>query len=168
MNNEIRGRLESRLTEYTMAFAVGLERMSAKEIGESFRHVTQMLSEQIAERHRVSIENDALAAELSLYRPTRAQKPAAPMLPNHCYVTGGNSVWVCIAREIKHTSKIAGIDQEHYMPDSTTVCGRKTGYPIHERFTSGGWPRRHELCADCCKKLAEQDIYFLKEITGKQ
>jgi hypothetical protein len=166
--NEIRARLESRLSEYSTSFWVGLERMSAKEMGDAFRHVTQMLSEQIAERHRVAIENDALATELSLYRPTRSQRSAAPKLPDYCYVTSGNSVWVCIAREIRHTSKISGIEQEHYMPDSTTVCGRKTGYPIHERFTSGGWPRRHELCVDCCKKLAEHNIYFLKEITGEQ
>lgn len=110
----------------------------------------------LAEMRTASIEADTLAVELSLYRPTRASEKAAPIVPDHCYVTTSGP-WVCVAREIVKTAVYKGFftsqgsfTQEHCVPDVKTLCGKKNVYPVSERFESGGWPRLRELCPECC------------------
>lgn len=121
---------------------------------ELFRWTNHVVGEARAAR----IEADALATELQLYRPTRADLPPAPLLPGYCYVFTAKFPWVCAAVERREVVYIApgvggGYYQTHYAPEKKTLCGKATTYPVSERFTSGGWPRLHELCPECTKRL---------------
>lgn len=109
---------------------------------------------------RTAQEADALAAELQLYRPTRDQRPPAPLLPGYCYVESGQYAWACVA--VEHRQVVVNTEwhytQEHYAPDKKTLCGRKNHFPINERFESGGWPRLHELCPKCAEILLARGL----------
>jgi hypothetical protein len=125
----------------------------------------------IREARSASVENDALSAELKVYRPTRTGRPAAPFLERHIYVFTARSPWVCAAVELRQTIQIppifgGGYYQEHYVPEKKTVCGKTTSYPVSERFTSGGWPRLHELCPECTTALVKAGAFPVEPITG--
>jgi len=115
-----------------------------------------VIGESIASR----AECDSLTAELSTYRPTKADRPAAPALDDYTWVTTGKAPWICAAKTLRQTIWIStlfggGYHQEHYTNDRKTLCGAAALYPVNERFTSGGWPRLHELCPDCTRGLVD-------------
>lgn len=135
----------------------------------AWRELIFMVDSQVRERHRAEVENDALSAELQLYRPRRCDKPAAPLIAEHCYVFTAKQPFVCAAKEIRkvfqHEAwKAWGYLQESYTPDQKTICGRQTNYPVSERFTSGGWPRLHELCPDCVKLLTDKGLFDVERL----
>lgn len=108
------------------------------------------------------IEADALAAELLVYRPERSDRPAAPLLKDYVYVFTAKASWVCAAVELRKTIIVpaglgGGYPQDHFVPEKKTLCGKKVNHPVSERFTSGGWPRLHELCPECTVILGQKD-----------
>lgn len=164
-------RLALSLREYSEAFDRAEQASdwdAARKVWYALRRGTNTA---ISEARGARIEADALAAELLVYRPTRAEKPAAPLLPEYCYVFTANFPWVCAAKVRRDTVLIQGLAlcpayaQEHYTPEKTTACGKKTSFPVSERFTSGGWPRLHELCPDCVRALGEA---FQQAIAAKR
>lgn len=114
----------------------------------------------VGESRAGRIEADALATELLTYRPTRHEKPPAPPLNGYVYVFTAKAPWVCAAVELRTILRIVPLSglpyfQDHYVPEKKTLCGKAATFPVMERFTSGGWPRLHELCPDCTAKLVQ-------------
>ena len=115
----------------------------------------QVMSDAIAAR----LEADSLGVELRVYRPTRSDFPAAPILDGYVYVHTAKFPWVCAAVEIVERVSIPGLagvigySQEHSTPERKTICGKATTFPVSERFGWGGWPLQKELCPDCTKLL---------------
>lgn len=145
-------------------FYAALDSGDQDGMAKAFRVVLFMVDGLIRERSRAESEVDALAAELLLYRPRRDQRPAAPLIAGYCYVSSGSAPWVCTAVERRevvsyHEWSAIGLTQEHYVPERKTLCGAKTAFPISERFTSGGWPRVHELCPRCVVVLVGKGLW---------
>ena len=151
--------LSKRMCELGQQFDRCVESGDRTGLREAWRHLLHCTDTVIRESRGARIEADALAAELSLYRPTRLEKPVAPEIPGHVYVFTARA-WVCAAVELHVKVQIAAVHgggylQDHYVPEKKTLCGKATTYPVTERFTSGGWPRLHELCPECVRKLVE-------------
>lgn len=131
----------------------------------------QQASIVMRESVAIRIEADSLAAELLAYRPTRSDRPAAPLIDGYNYVFTGKQPWVCAAKELRKTVYInagAGYTQEYFIPERKTLCGRATSYPVSERFESGGWPRRHELCPDCTALLGKAGLLGIDAVTERE
>lgn len=130
-----------------------------KAVQELFRKLCGTVDVVIREARSATDEADKLAAEPLVYRPTRTDRPAAPLLDGYVYVYTGKVPWVCAAKELREQVWIntgAGYFQEHCAPERKTVCGKAVSYPVSERYTSGGWPRVRELCPECTVVLAKQ------------
>ena len=115
----------------------------------------------IREAVAASTEADALATELLVYRPVRTGLPAAPALDGFVYVFTAKTPWVCVAKNVRKRMAVNpefNLWQEFYIHEQTTVCGKLVTFPVRERFTSGGWPRLHELCPEC--------VIYLKKAAG--
>lgn len=116
-------------------------------------HADTVISESRAAR----IEAEAIATELQRFRPHRADIEPAPEVPGHVYVFTASVPWACVAVELRqvvtHQACHGAYQQEHYVPERKTVCGKKTAFPVNERFASGGWPRLCEVCPECFKAL---------------
>lgn len=149
-------RTRESMAEHHAAFRAAIERGDKDAALKAWGHLARIADGVASESERSRIEADALAAELEMYRAVRSDRPAAPNLPDHEYVFTASFPWVCAAgvrREMVYIRAGAGYHQECQTPEKTTLCGKKTAFPVSERFTSGGWPRMHELCPDCLRKL---------------
>lgn len=158
--DNLSARLKDHTAEFEAAKAAG-DWAAAWKLWLRLMHAASIV---IAESRGARIEADALATELQTYRLTRADQPPAPALDGYMYVATSGA-FVCAAVEhrkrveIKGLSMAADYSQDHYAPDPKTVCGRKTAFPVNERFASGGWPRMRELCPDCVARLAEAGAF---------
>lgn len=154
-------RTRESMAEHHGAFHAAIERGDKDAALRAWRHLARIADSVVSESERARIEADALAAELEAYRPVRSDRPAAPVLPDHEYVFTASFPWVCAAGVRRATVFIQagpGYCQECQTPEKATLCGKKTAFPVSERFTSGGWPRMHELCPDCLRKLDEMGL----------
>jgi hypothetical protein len=155
--------LNRHLNELSSAFERAVEfgdRDAARSLWLKLLHGADTV---IREARAARIEADALEAELLTYRPARSDRPPAPPLDGYAYVFTAKVPWVCAAVELRQLVYIpaifgGGYHQEHYAPERKTVCGKVVSFPVSERFTSGGWPRLHELCPDCTKSLAAKMV----------
>jgi hypothetical protein len=122
----------------------------------------------ISEARGARIEAESLATELLTYRLTRLGEPAAPRLKDYAYVHTSNFPWVCAAKWRRKTIRLdvgfcSPQEQEFYVPEQKTVCGKSKTFEVRDRFGTGGWPRFHELCPDCVRGLVERDLIAVGE-----
>lgn len=152
-------RVRESMTEAAGEMYAAINKSDARAARKAFQVVTRIADAAITESIRGRIEADSLATELEKYRPVRSQKPPAPDLRGYCYVTTSKA-WVCVAVEVCEMVWIAmgGYSQEHCAPERKTLCGNATGYPFHERFSVGGWPRMHETCPECMRALVAKGL----------
>lgn len=149
-------RTRQSMAEHHAVFHAALDRGDKDASLRAWRHLARIADSVVSDAVAARIEADSLAAELETYRPTRSAKPAAPVLDDHEYVHTANFPWVCAAgvrRESVWIDAGAGYFQKCQTPEKVTLCGRKTTFPVNERFASGGWPRMHELCPDCLRRM---------------
>jgi hypothetical protein len=130
----------------------------------AFLQLMSCASVVMSESKESRIEADALASELSVFRKTRLEEPAAPPLDNFDYVFVTKTPWVCVAKALRKTvvisvSAVQSYQQQHWTTDTKTECGKKVAYPVRERFSSGGWPRLHELCPECTGILITRGLF---------
>lgn len=130
----------------------------------AFLQLMSCASVVMSESKGSRIEADALAAELSVFRKTRLEEPAAPLLEDFDYVFTSKAAWVCVAKSLRKTifvsvSAVQSYHQEHMTTDTKTECGKKVAYQVRERFTSGGWPRLRELCPECTEILITRGLF---------
>ena len=118
----------------------------------AFLDLMSCASVVMSESKGARIEADALAAELSVFRKTRLEEPAAPLLEDFDYVFSSRAAWVSV-------SAVQSYHQEHMTTDTKTECGKKVAYQVRERFTSGGWPRLRELCPECTEILITRGLF---------
>jgi hypothetical protein len=155
--------LSNRLGEYVAAFDRAKQSGDWAAAEKLWRLVFVAIDTVIRESRGSRMEADALACELAVYRPTRAEQPPAPSIDGYVYVFTAKTPWVCAAVERREKVLVPtligpGYLQDHYTSERDTVCKKKVTFPVHERFASGGWPRLRELCPECVKMLAERKL----------
>jgi hypothetical protein len=155
--------LSRHLHELSLSFERAVESGDKAEARRRWLELIHGADTVIREARAARIEADALESELLTYRPARSDRPPAPPLAGYVYVFTAKVPWVCAAIEVRQLVYVpalfgGGYEQEHYAPERKTVCGKVVAYPVSERFTSGGWPRLHELCPDCTRALAAKGV----------
>jgi len=126
----------------------------------ALRQIFFVVDHVFRESQRTEIEKNSYENLVLKYEPRRTDLPIAPNINGHCYVQTAKFPWICVAKEYRELiyQKEFHYTQEHYAPDKKAVCGKRTAFPIHDRFTSPSWPRLHELCPDCVKLLLKKGL----------
>jgi hypothetical protein len=167
MQEDHAGRVRERIAEIHQACIDSIQRHDATGLEKAMRKLWQITDQAIRDSIDWRIQAESLESELLTYRPRLVDRPAAPRLRGHFYVYTAKFPWVCaaVAHREKFYHALLRQEQEYYIWDKKTLCGKASMFSVEDRFTSGGWPRRHELCRACVELLTqtplERDLFLI-------